>query len=302
MRLNNGDDLNLRMGVIESLRTIVIAILIVLLTIILVGASLGVIINNTILESTFLIRSLKGQQAYAQIRQLMFRMVNRSLPNGRESIPYLEKVLSESWLEKEVNTLIRGIYAFAKGKWEQTPTISFHNLKKQVADSLDDDRSYQERTRLVQFWFDPLPDEVRLEDFMSLDFIWSLRRAVSFMSWLPWIICGVGFIMILLLYLVLLDWKQVFLWFGSAAIAAGALLILLGLMIGWITGRMSIVINTVDSILSYGIPETSVDNFLKALISGITKPINIAGMLSILIGGAFVYFTPIHEKNLFLVK
>ncbi len=232
----------------------------------------------------------------------MFRMVNRSLPNGRESIPYLEKVLSESWLEKEVNTLIRGIYAFAKGKWEQTPTISFHNLKKQVADSLDDDRSYQERTRLVQFWFDPLPDEVRLEDFMSLDFIWSLRRAVSFMSWLPWIICGVGFIMILLLYLVLLDWKQVFLWFGSAAIAAGALLILLGLMIGWITGRMSIVINTVDSILSYGIPETSVDNFLKALISGITKPINIAGMLSILIGGAFVYFTPIHEKNLFLVK
>lgn len=302
MRLNNGDDLNLRMGVIESLRTIAIAILIVLLTIILVGASLGVIINNTILESTFLIRSLKGQQAYAQIRQLMFRMVNRSLPNGRESIPYLEKVLSESWLEKEVNTLIRGIYAFAKGKWEQTPTISFHNLKKQVADSLDDDRSYQERTRLVQFWFDPLPDEVRLEDFMSLDFIWSLRRAVSFMSWLPWIICGVGFIMILLLYLVLLDWKQVFLWFGSAAIAAGALLILLGLMIGWITGRMSIVINTVDSILSYGIPETSVDNFLKALISGITKPINIAGMLSILIGGAFVYFTPIHEKNLFLVK
>lgn len=279
-----------------------LAILLVLLVINLIGIYIGFILNGTILQPAFLIKTLRGQEAYAQIRQLMFRLVNRSLPNGQDSIPYLNKAISESWLEQEVNFLLKDFYAFAKGKKESTPTISFSNLKRQVVDALDDSRSYQDRTKLVQFWFDPLPDEVHLEDFMSIDFLWGARKAASFMVWIPWIMCGSALIIILLMYLAVLDWKQLVLWIGSGGITTGALLITLGQMARWITSRMSIVMNIVDRLISYEIPETSVNIFLTALINGVKNPMNILGIISILAGGAIIYFIPIDERVLTLVK
>lgn len=286
----------------KSLRIIAVAILIALLTMALAATSLSFILRDTIINPRFLNGTLREQEAFGQIRQLMFRMVNSSLPNGGDSIPYLEGVLSEDWLEKEINTLLRDFFAFARGERGDTPIITFHGLKKQVADSLDNNRSYQDRTKLVQYWFDPLPDEVRLEDFMSIDFLWTTRRIISLMVRFPWIMFGTTLVIISLIYLTLLDWKQLALWASAGLIASGGILIILGTMLGWLTGRMSIIMNLMDTVLYYGVPEISAENFLMALVGGITGPMNIIGILSILLGGAIIFFVPMEERILFLVK
>lgn len=286
----------------QCFRMLALAVLLVLFTINLLGIYLGFILNRTILQPTFLVKILKSQGAYAQVRQLMFRMVNKSLPNGQDSIPYLDKAISEDWLEENINNLLDNFYVFAKGRRSDTPTIPFHDLKKQVVDILDDSRSYQDRTRLVQFWFDPLPDEVNLEDFMSVDLLWGVRNAITFMTWFPWIICATCLVIILLMYLTLADWKQLLLWISAGLITTGLLLVSIDLMALWIVQRMSIVMNITDRISAYGIPRTSMNNFFTTLLSGITSPMNISGIISILVGGILGYLVPIDERVLTLIK
>lgn len=299
---NHGDERNLKTDMMESVKTIILAILLVVFVINLMGIYIGFIIDKTILQPTFLINTLKEQAAYAQIRQVMFRMVNESLPNSQDSIPYLRESISEDWLEEEINLLLKDFYGFAKGKRDATPTISFSNLKSQVVDSLDANTSRRNREKLVQFWFDPLPDEVHLEDFMSIDFLWGIRKLASIAAWIPWILCGSALILISLIYLLVRDWKQLILWFGSGGIAAGVLLVFLSLVVGWAIGHMSLVMNMVERLISYEIPETSVNGFLATLVNGITNPMDVLGAISVLIGGIIIYFIPIDERVLFLVK
>jgi len=283
-------------------RTIILAILVVLLTINFVGMYLGFILNKTILQPTFLIKIMRELEAYGQVRQLMFRMVNRSLPNGQDSLPYLEKAISEDWLEGEINLLLDGFYNFAKGKRSDTPNISIHKLKKEVVNVLESNRSYQERTRLVQFWFDPLPDEVNMEDFMSVDFLWRIRNVGIIITWIPWVICVISVLIVLSMYLTILDWRQLILWVSVAVIAAGALLILLGITVEWVSSRMSVVMNTIDRFAAYEIPISTMNNFVDTLIDGVVRPINITGVISIIVGGMTLYLVPVKERNLILVK
>lgn len=302
IRLINGDDHNLRTSIIESLRIMIIAVLLVIFVFNLTCIYLGIIINKTILQPKFLISALRKQQAYAQIRQLMFRLVNSSLPNGQESIPYLNQAISESWLEKEINFLLKGFYAFARGEISNTPTISFSKLKSQVVDVLDDNRSLDERTRQVQFWFDPLPDEVHLEDFMSIDFIWAVRLVTGVLKRLPWIMCCSALFIILLMYLAIFNWRQLVLWIATGGIAAGALLIMIGQMMRWATQHMSVVMDIMDRLISYDIPETSVYFFATSLTNGIINPMNILGIISIFISSILLYFIPIEERPITLIK
>ncbi|MGI5852394.1 MAG: hypothetical protein ACOX77_09875 [Caldicoprobacterales bacterium] len=289
--------------ILGSFRIIILAMLIVLLSIDILGIYLGLILSNTILGPGLLLETFERHEAYGQIRQLMFRMVKESLPNGQDSIPYLEKAVSEGWLEQEISMLLKNYYAFARGEKRETPIIYFSKLKKQVVDALDGSQPYRDRTRLVQYWFDPLPDEVRLEDFLPVDLIWGVRRIFSLMIWVPWIMVAAGLFIMLIIYLLYLDWKQLLLWLGSALITGGALLILIGLAAMWAAGHMTILAIAVDRIQAYDISKTTALNFFRALLNGIISPMNIIGTISIVIGGTIIYFAPIdREPYLVLVK
>jgi hypothetical protein len=293
----------LKRKILGSFRIIILAMLIVLLSIDILGIYLGLILSNTILGPGLLLETFERHEAYGQIRQLMFRMVKESLPNGQDSIPYLEKAVSEGWLEQEISMLLKNYYAFARGEKRETPIIYFSKLKKQVVDALDGSQPYRDRTRLVQYWFDPLPDEVRLEDFLPVDLIWGVRRIFSLMIWVPWIMVAAGLFIMLIIYLLYLDWKQLLLWLGSALITGGALLILIGLAAMWAAGHMTILAIAVDRIQAYDISKTTALNFFRALLNGIISPMNIIGTISIVIGGTIIYFAPIdREPYLVLVK
>ena len=167
---------------------------------------------------------------------------------------------------------------------------------------MEDNRTYQERTRLVQFWFDPMPDEVNMEDFMSVDFLWGIRNVFIILKWLPWVLCATNIIILIFIYIAVLDWKQLILWVSVGVISAGALLILLGIAIVWMSGQMSLVMNIIERVASYEIPKSTVDNFIDTLIGGIVRSFNITGITSIIIGGMALYLVPIKEKNLTLAK
>lgn len=283
-------------NILKFLKIIILATLIVLLCVDIVGVYLGLILGKTVLGPRLLIETLKRHEAYAQIRQLIFKLVKGSLPNGRDSIPYLEKAISESWLEQEINMLLKNYYAFARGERKDTPIIFFSGLKRRVVDALDGDQPHGNRIRLVKFWFDPLPDEVRLEDFMSVDLLWGIRGAFDLMLRIPWIMGGIALFIILIMHLLLLDWRQSMLWFGAAIITAGALLILMGIAAVWAAGHMSILANMKDRLLSLDIPKANVVNFFNSFLNGIINPMNIIGTLSILTGGTLIYFVPIAEE------
>lgn len=277
-------------------QTIILAVLIVLLTLNFIGAYLGFIANKTILEPKFFITILEDHKIYAQLRQVLFRSVKTSLPNGEDSIPYMQKAISEKWLGQEINMLLKNFYAFAKGERNETPTISFFDFKKRVVDALDDNKSHSDRIKLVEFWFTPLPDEIRLEDFMSIDFIWGIRNIFNLFQLIPWITLGISAIIILLMYFIVYDWKELILWIGSTLAMAGLLLILIGSFSEWATSHMSMVTKTLDRIASLDIPEPSARFFLAALMKGFINPMNITGVLSLLIGGSVIYFIPIDAQ------
>ncbi|HZJ83830.1 MAG TPA: hypothetical protein VFD57_08500, partial [Clostridia bacterium] len=257
------------------LRTIIVAILFMVFLINFMGIQIGYTINSTIFKPKFIMKIFKEQEGYAQSRNLMFRLIGNSLPNGQDSIPYLEKAITEDWLEEEVNFILKSFFDFAKGNRQDTPIISFQGLKKKVVDVIDNDRPYQEKIRLVQYWFDPLPDEVRFEDFMSIDLIWGVRDLVSTMIWFPWILCGISVLIIALTYLVVRDWKDTILWIGSAIMTGGALSILLVLMGGWAREQMSIFMHIRDRIIDFQISESSANNLINGFTSGIIRPMNI---------------------------
>ncbi|NLJ40795.1 MAG: hypothetical protein GX352_04190 [Clostridiales bacterium] len=279
------------------MKTIALAILIVILTISLIGIYTGIIINRTVFESSFLINILKHQDAYAQVRQLMLRLVNTSLPNSQEGMPYLREVLKEDWLEKEINFLLKEFYAFAKSEKKEPPVIFFSDLKRQVADAIDNKTDYQDKTKLVQFWFDPLPDRVRLEDFISIDTLWQTRRSTAIIGKIPWIFGLFALGAAAIIYLLTRQWEQMLLWAGASCLSAGALLVLVGFILERLPDYMSIVTNFEDRLVSYGIPEMGIRLFLDSLIKGVTGPMNWIGIMSILAGISVVFFTPIIEKG-----
>ena len=228
----------------------------------------------------------------------MFRMVKESLQMVK--IAFLSgKGCFRRLLNKRLICSLK-LLCLPGGK-KETPIIYFSKLKKQVVDALDGSQPYRDRSRLVQYWFDPLPDEVRLEDFLPVDLIWGVRRIFSLMIWVPWIMVGVGLFIILMIYLLYLDWKQLVLWLGSALVTGGALLILTGAAMGCRTYDSPG--NAVDQLVAYDISKTTALNFFRALLNGIINPMNIIGTLSILIGGTVIYFVPIDgEPYLVLVK
>ena len=61
---------------------------------------------------------------------------------------------------------------------------------------------------------------------------------------------GVGLFIILMIYLLYLDWKQLVLWLGSALVTGGALLILTGVAAMWATGHMTLLANAVDQLVN----------------------------------------------------
>jgi len=108
----------------------------------------------------------------------------------------------------------------------------------------------------------PLPDRVRLEDFISIDTLWGTRRSAAIIGKLPWIFGLFALGAAAIIYLLTRQWEQMLLWMGASGLSAGVLLIFFGFIIERLPDYMSIVTNFEERLVSYGIPETGIRLFL----------------------------------------
>lgn len=284
------------------LKTLLISILIVLIFINIISIQLILVFAQTFLEPSFYERIGAEQKFYAQIRQLMFRLINRSLPNGREGMPYIEKALTENWLEIELNQLIGEFLSFAKGRSDEPPIIPIYKLKDEVAQFIEGDKTLDEKQKMVQFWFDPLPDKIRLQDFISIQLISVIRERVIAINRLFWILLGLVVLLSGIVYAVVRDWKTAMLWITTASMASGIQSIFIALNVEWLFKRSSYVIELYNSIAAFEIPEESVWGLIYAFENGFTESLILIGSIIAIISGAIIYFVPIKERSLTLVK
>lgn len=284
------------------LKILAISTLIVLIFGSVISMQLILTFERTFLEPSFYQKIGSEQEFYAQIRQLIFRLVNRSLPNGREGMPYIEKALTENWLEKELNQLIGDFFGFAKGHREEPPIIPIYKLKEKVAQSIEGGRTLDEKQRMVQFWFDPLPDKVRLQDFISIQLISGVREKVIAIKQLFWYLLGLLLVFSGLVYALVRDWKTAALWIATASMASGIQSIFMALKVEWLFKRSSYVIELYKSIAAFEIPEESVWGLIYSFKNGFTESLILIGGIIAIISGAIIYFIPIKERSLTLVE
>lgn len=283
-------------------KTLLVSILIVLIFVSIISFQLILSFAQTFLEPSFYEKIGDEQEFYAQIRQLIFRLVNRSLPHGREGMPYIEKALTENWLEEELNQFIGEFFGFAKGYRDEPPIIPIHKLKEKVAQSIEDDRTLDEKQKLAYFWFEPLPDKVRLQDFISAQLISGVRENVIAIKQLFWILLGLVLILSGLVFAVVRDWKTAILCIATASMASGIQSIFLALKVEWLFKHSSYIIELYKSIAAFEIPEESVWGLLYAFKNGFTEHFILTGSIIAIISGIVIYFIPIKERSLTLVK
>lgn len=274
----------------EAFKTIAVSILIVFLVLSLIGLQLILVFNGTFLKPGFYEKIGTEQEFYAQIRQLMFRLIGRSLPNGLEGLPYIEEALTESWLKDELNLLIDQFIDFIKGRKKEPPIIPIYSLKEKVAHSIDGNKTLVEKQQMVNYWFDPLPGEIRLQDFISTQIIANLRALVTRIYRILWSLIGMLVILSGLIYIVVRSWKTALLWIATAMAASGINTVLIGFAIRWILRHSTYIINIYNAIVAFEVSEESAKSLMKAFESGFTEPMILAGMLITVISGIVIYF------------
>lgn len=278
------------------LRLLMISLLLVVLTLTFVVFQFIVVFNMTFLQPEFYDDIFKQHGFYAQLRQLAFRMAMKNLPNAQDGLPYLEKALTENWLRDEIFIFSKEIMCFLKGKKDELPVIPFYRLKKRLQMVVDEGRTEREKEQVVTFWF-PLPDNIRLQDFSSIDFLWKLRWIVEMLGRSMWICATVVVVVMGLLIIITSSWRYALIWVGAAMIAAGVLNIGIGLAGGWIVTKSNLLTELIVLMSGYGIPVQSIEGLFWGFVKSFASRVNALALSLAAAGGLIILFIPLKEKN-----
>lgn len=286
----------------ETLKTVIISLLLIILIWSLLAFQIGIAINMTLLNPDFYDDVLQGQDFYIQLRQFILRTISRNLPNSHNGLPYLRDAISEEWLREEITLLINDAFDFFKGDKDLLPVIPFFKMKDRVAGFIVGEFLQAEKESMTWFWFEPLPDIVRLQDFMGVDLLWQLRSLISVISRIPLLAAILFCISAAFIFAITVDWREMLVCAGSAGIASGILVVGFAFALRWIMVNSSIVAEFIDTMVYFEFPRGSVEELLRSFIKDITIPMNISGVITALAGLIILYFTPLKDKKLTLIK
>lgn len=280
-----------------ALRTIIVAIILMALTINLIGLGVSLVLNITFLRVGFYDEIILEQQFYAQIRQWLFKRVSGELPHGHEAIPYLEKVLTEHWLRQEIISLGNHVFDFFKGKTQQLPILPIYKLFENLAEHMDNGQTIVEKYKLIRYWFGPIPDRVRIQDIQSIDVFWKIRQLFGILKWIPWGLSATFIILCGLLITATRSWKQTLLWVGTSLAAAGGIIIEMGIVSNWAIINSNVVQIWIRDMTAQGFPQQAVLMLINRFIENFTVKSNVIALLSIIIGSFIIYLCPLNEKT-----
>ncbi len=280
----------------EYARVLLTVLLILLLTVNLLVFQWLIQMQTSILNPSFYDDVFKRQQFYGQLRQFVLKTSKENLRFGNHGISYLEEALTEEFLREELLRLASQLQHFFYDQSSELPIIQIVHIKERVADLLTSVSSDAERDRLVQYWFDPLVDEVRFSYFTTIE---PFYRVQTFMAYVDRY-RGFIFLPILLILglFMLISWSvyQGFLWSGVSFMASGGILAGLGLYIAWLLGYSPLVVFVVSLAAEYGFPAHGAEGLLRALGLGFSLRMYGMALAFILIGGLLIHFTPVNEN------
>lgn len=285
----------------ETLRSVITAILVVILAFSFLCFQLALILNITFMQPAFYQEVFASQQFYGQIRQVLLKTVKNVLPDAQDSFFYLEKALTEEWLANELPLFLEDLFSFFRHERAELPLLPFKSLQDRLMIVIDKDISEEAKLKLIHYWF-PTYEEIRIQDFTSTNIFWLIRGLFPYGKALPWATLAVSVLLFLLLALVDFNWRSALLWFGAGVAASGTVAVALGMALKWGLGSSSIIVDGLSSISALGIPKESVEGIFWAFVNAFIGRLNMLSVACILSGGLVIHFSPIRERVLRLVK
>ena len=126
------------------------------------------------------------------------------------------------------------------------------------------DMSPAQRDKLIDYWFDAVPDRVRLQDIGSIEAFVARNLMITFHR-LVWLIIGILLVMICIFILGLRGWRNALVWLGLPWLQEYYHEI--GLFLNWA------IMNSTSIQADYGMvkhmfPENAFESLIKFLLDG----------------------------------
>lgn len=271
------------------------AVLVLILTLQCVLLQTMIIFEGSLLRSDYYDVVLSRSAAYGQMRQFILKAAQEHLRFGSTGMPYLESVLTEAFLREEFLEVIAGVEAFLKGKASELPVIPVYRLKNKVADAVIQGGRKEEADALVQYWFDPLTNEVRFAYFTGIEFFHRLRYFIA-RRFLLLILSAAFSTGLFFLYVRLRHsfWEGC-LCLGSALVASGGLLTGIGMVFLYTVGYGAVQKAAAGWTVQYGIPDVVLPSLMRSAAGGISLILFAAALVSAVLGGLIIQFVPIKD-------
>lgn|GEM_PF-745566 len=280
----NGVDTSMR-----TLQAVFAAILVVILAINIVAIGLSMAFSITFLRLEFYDGVFQKAQFYDQIRQWLFNRVSTELPNGQEALPYLEKAMTEDWLREEALLLGGHLFNFLKGQSDQLPIIPLYKLFDRLTDYMTP-AQLENRDKIINYWFGPVPERVRFQDILSVDFFWAVRQFVMFFKWLPWWAAGIFLILAGILVAVLRGVKQSLIWIGVSTASAGGVMLELSLTARWMLFGNGVISRLASSLVLLRFPSQAIELLMRTCVQHFLLRMDLMALSLFLIGAALITF------------
>lgn len=284
----------------KILQSVIAAMLITVLTINVIAMGFNLALSITILRPKFYDRVFQQAQFYGQVRQWLFSRVNAELPNGHEALPYLEKAMTEDWLRDEVLALGQSLLMFLNGKTDQLPVIPVYKLFDRLDDYMTP-AQLENRDKVINYWFGPIPERVRFQDILSVELFWVLRQLVMYYKYISWGMAGVFLILAGLLAAVVRGLKRSLVWMGASTAAAGGLMLELSLAIRWILSGNDMISRLSSEIAFLNFPSHAIELLIMSCAEHFLAKIDMIAFLLLLTGACLITFCGF-DRKLVLIK
>jgi hypothetical protein len=285
----------------ELIKIIIISLLLMALMISFIGLQLSTAANLTFMQIDSYDKILMNNEFYGHLRQLIFSTVRNTFPHGQDSIPYLDKALTEEWLREEILEQGDSLFLFFRGKADSIPIIPLYRLKERLKAVIEQEevstRRHLENELQIRFWFPGLPDRVRMHDIVPLGYLWMIRRYFQFIRIVPFLLAAAVILLMTTMFGVTTSIRDVILWVGTGMAAAGIITIGLCLSAGWMVTNSSVSWEIVTAMTMHGFPKQFAERLLWSFINAFTLRLNVSAVIFILAGAAAVFYVPLKQTT-----
>jgi len=280
------------------IKTIITALLLVVMTVNLTALQFNLAINNTIFNPSFYDETFLELRFYEQLRQWILFRLSTELPHGREGLAYFEKGLTDVWLRQEFILIMDQLSAFLNDETEELPTLRIYKFKEEVMDHMYEFGDNQNKEEILDFWLGPLPYVVRLQDITSIAFLLNLRYVRALLTNAMNISLILVFAFLLLLFAVTIRFRETLLWFGASLFASGLMSLGITLLVGWLINYAISMQLIQTSMIAHGFYQDNVKALFDSFFYAIVSRANIVSLLKASIGFLLVCFIPLETENI----